>query len=183
MVGKKSIRDEVLAQIEVLLYASQEPISMDQLHAILLKVNADISISEIEEAIAMLESRYQGSSFGIELKRANTGFKLVTKANHHKIVAYLLDNLKKNRLSKPALETLSIIAHLKKATKTEIEEIRGVSSDYSIEKLLQKKLIEISGKRQTLGNPTEYSLSDFFYDYFDLKNSDELQELLQITSI
>ena len=80
----------------------------------------------------------------------------------------------KKKLSQAALETLAIIAYKQPATKTDIEQIRGVNCDYSIQKLLEKELIAITGKSEAVGKPILYGTSNLFMDYFGINNMEEL---------
>ena len=83
-------------------------------------------------------------------------------------------------MSQAALETLAIIAYRQPITKLEIEQIRGVNCDYTIQKLLDKELISISGKAESIGKPLLYSTSSLFMDYFGIKDSSELPQINDI---
>ena len=98
---------------------------------------------------------------------------------HHTIGTYLRQNTHK-KLSKSALESLAIIAYKQPVTKTEIESIRGVNSDYTIQKLLEKDLIEISGRSEGPGKPLLYSTTSKFTDYFGLKTIDDLPKVKEL---
>ena len=107
----------------------------------------------------------------------------MTKAPYHEAISILLNLKEKKRLSTAALETLSIIAYKQPITRGEIEQIRGVSADYSIHKLLEKELIEIAGKRDGAGNAVTYRVTQSFLDYFGLNDTNELPQLKDIESI
>jgi segregation and condensation protein B len=83
----------------------------------------------------------------------------------------------KKKLSQAAIETLAIIAYRQPITKLEIEQIRGVNCDYTVQKLLEKELISLAGKADTVGKPILYQTSDLFMDYFGLKNIADLPQL------
>jgi len=88
----------------------------------------------------------------------------------------------KKKLSQAAIETLAIIAYQQPVTKLEIEQIRGVNCDYTIQKLLEKELIVISGKAETVGKPIIYSTSPFFMDYFGINSINELPQIKELTT-
>ena len=105
----------------------------------------------------------------------------MTKKEFHKTVAQLNGEKFLKRLSTAALETLSIIAYKQPITKSEIEAIRGVSCDYSIQKLLEKELIIITGRNEELpGKPLVYATSKNFMDYFGINSPDELPKLKEV---
>ncbi|MFM7838180.1 MAG: SMC-Scp complex subunit ScpB, partial [Chitinophagaceae bacterium] len=109
------------------------------------------------------------------------GWQFLTKKEYHKTVAQLNGDKFLKRLSSASLETLSIIAYKQPVTKAEIESIRGVSSDYAIQKLLEKELIVITGRNESLpGHPLIYATSRQFMDYFGLNSPEELPKLKEI---
>jgi len=101
----------------------------------------------------------------------------VTKSAYHHIAGHYLKQLTKRRLSKVALETLSIIAYKQPVSRAEIEQIRGVNADYAIDKLLEKELIEIAGRSSGPGKPLLYTTSGKFMDYFGLRSMEDLPQL------
>jgi segregation and condensation protein B len=104
----------------------------------------------------------------------------MTKGAYHPTVSTFLRQNTHKKLSKSALETLSIIAYKQPVTKSEIELIRGVNSDFSVHKLLDKELIEIAGRSEGPGRPLLYQTTGKFMDYFGLKSMDELPKLKDI---
>ena len=102
------------------------------------------------------------------------GFQFLTKPAYQASIGILLKQQSKKRLSKSALETLSIIAYKQPVTKAEMEQIRGVSCDYTVQKLLEKELVEIRGKSEGVGRPILYGTSPKFMDYFGINDLKEL---------
>jgi segregation and condensation protein B len=102
------------------------------------------------------------------------GYQFLTKGAYHNTVGVYLKQTMKKRLSRSALETLSIIAYKQPVTKSELERIRGVNCDYAIQKLLEKELVAIQGRSDGPGRPLLYGTSDKFMDYFGLKSLDDL---------
>ncbi|MCL4164336.1 UNVERIFIED_CONTAM: hypothetical protein GTU68_007796 [Idotea baltica] len=124
--------------------------------------------------------RYQSEEYAIELVEISTGYRYMSKGNYHRTVSTYLKQTTSKKLSKAALETLSIIAYRQPVIKSEIEQIRGVSCDYSIQKLLEKELVEITGRSEGPGRPLLYSTSIKFMDYFSLRSIEDLPKLKEI---
>ena len=113
--------------------------------------------------------------------RAGGGWQFLTKKDYHKTIAQLNGDKFLKRLSSAALETLAIIAYKQPVTKGEIEAIRGVSSDYAVQKLLEKELIIITGRNEKLpGHPLVYATSKNFMDYFGINSADDLPKIKEI---
>jgi segregation and condensation protein B len=115
------------------------------------------------------------------VRESGGGYQFLSKKDFHKTVAQLNGEKFLKRLSTAALETLAIIAYKQPITKSEIEAIRGVNCDYSIQKLLEKELIIITGRNENMpGKPLVYATSKSFMDYFGLNSPDELPKLKEI---
>jgi len=124
----------------------------------------------LEKAIEELKNKYQATQFSFEFLEIAGGFQFLTKPAFHNSVGTLLRQNNKRRLSRAALETLSIIAYKQPVPKSEMEKIRGVSCDYSVQKLLEKELVAIIGRSDAPGRPLLYGTSEKFMDYFGLKS-------------
>lgn len=176
---KKSITDKPLAQhIESLIFVSDQPISFEEIHQCLEQaLELTLSKNEVKKTIEGLIERYLAPEYGIEIVDINGGYQFLTKGAFHHSVATLLKQHNKKRLSVAAMETLAIIAYKQPVSKTELEKIRGVSCDYSVQKLLEKELITITGRSDAPGKPIQYATSDKFMDYFGLKSMSDLPKL------
>jgi len=130
-----------------------------------------------------LNQKYEeiGSAFTI-LKIAH-GYSFATRPNNAKYVGYLSTEKSKRRLSNAALETLAIIAYKQPLTKPELEMIRGVNSDYTLNTLLEKNLVTISGRAETVGRPLLYATTDEFLKYFGLHTINDLPKPREIEEI
>jgi len=129
---------------------------------------------EIEDAIEALKEKYEDEAFSIEPLAIAGGFQFLTKGAYHNTIGIYLKQTMKKRLSRSALETLSIIAYKQPVTKSELERIRGVNCDYAIQKLLEKELVAIVGRSEGPGRPLLYGTSEKFMDYFGLKSLEDL---------
>ncbi|MCU0336091.1 MAG: SMC-Scp complex subunit ScpB, partial [Chitinophagaceae bacterium] len=125
--------------------------------------------------------KYAAEFYPFEVRESGGGWQFLTKGSYHKTVAVLNGDKFLKRLSTAALETLAIIAYKQPITKGEIESIRGVNSDYAVQKLLEKELIMITGRKEDApGHPLVYATSRTFMDYFGINSADELPKLSDI---
>lgn len=169
---------EYLAQhIESLIFASAEPISFKEIRECLEAV-FEVSFAEedLQAALGALRARYEQDDCAMEIVEIAGGYQFMTKPAYHQTVGMYLKQNTKKRLSRTALETLSIIAYKQPVTKSELEKIRGVSCDYSIQKLLEKELVSILGREESPGRPLLYGASEKFMDYFGLKSLKDLPQ-------
>ena len=160
------------AIIEAMLFANGKEVTAKKLMSVL-----EIGEDELKSIIELLIQKYNSEESGIELIKVNESYQLVSKKEYYEYIYPLLDNRVKPTLSSAALETLSIIAYNPKITRSQIENIRGVSSDGTIYKLLEFELIESAGKLDAPGRPTMYQITDNFLKMFGITNLDELPEL------
>lgn len=165
-----------IKKIKQLLKQCYLPIGKE-VHMKNLMTALEISEDELQGIIELLMQKYNQDDSGIELIKVNESYQLVTKKEYYEYVYPLLDNRIKPSLSSAALETLSIIAYNPKITRSQIENIRGVSSDGTVYKLLEFELIESAGKMDAPGRPTMYQVTDNFLKMFGISNLDELPEL------
>jgi segregation and condensation protein B len=175
-----------ISVVEALIFAADDPLSANEIITAIKAIDGnDFSITEeeIEQTVDDLNERYSqnGSAFKI-LKIAN-GYIYATKPDHAKYVGFLSTEKSKRRLSQAALETLAIIAYKQPLTKPELESIRGVNSDYTINTLLEKNLITIQGRAESVGRPLLYCTTDEFLKYFGLKNISDLPKPREIEEI
>jgi len=167
--------DQLAQHIESIVFVSETPISFKEIKSCLeTTFEAKFKKPALEKAIDELKAKYQEEQFSFEFLEIAGGFQFLTKPAFHNSVGTLLRQNNKRRLSKAALETLSIIAYKQPVVKSEMEKIRGVSCDYSVQKLLEKELIVMVGRSEAPGRPLLYGTSEKFMDYFGLKSLDEM---------
>jgi segregation and condensation protein B len=167
--------DPIIPHIESLVFASDEPISLKEIQACLETVlEAKFREEDLLENLATLQERYAQDHYGFELAEIADGYQFLTKPAYHNTVGTFLRQTTRKRLSRAALETLSIIAYRQPIIKSTMEKIRGVSCDYSVQKLLEKELVEIIGRDEGPGRPLLYGTSSKFMDYFGLKTLEDL---------
>jgi segregation and condensation protein B len=162
-------------QIEALIFTAEQPISVQEMKTCMEDLfEAKIKVEDLAAAILELQERYAQEIYAVEILEIAGGFQFMTKPAFHPVVGQYLRQTTKKRLSRAAMETLSIIAYKQPVTKSEMEKIRGVSCDYAVQKLLEKELVDIKGRSDGPGKPLIYGTSERFMDYFGLKNLGEL---------
>ena len=137
---------------------------------------SEIPSEHVVEAISTLQEKYSHETFSFSLEHLGGGFQFLTKPAYQASISILLKQQSQKRLSTAQLETLSIIAYKQPITKTEIEHIRGVNCDYSIQKLLEKELVAIRGKSDSVGRPLLYGTSGKFMEYFGINAIQDLPQ-------
>lgn len=161
--------------IEALIFCSPTPLKETEISGCLTEMfEAEVPAKDIAQALANIEDKFNQEPFSFELTRSGGGYQFLTKPAYQASIGILLKQQSKRRLSTSALETLSIIAYKQPVTKLEMEQIRGVNCDYSVNRLLDKELIEIKGKAETVGRPILYGTSNQFMDYFGINDINEL---------
>ncbi|WP_270090591.1 SMC-Scp complex subunit ScpB [Sphingobacterium sp. SYP-B4668] len=172
---------DVLLHIEAVIFASEEGIAISDLKQIVQDSLAiTISKEELQELVDRIAIKYQHEDSILELKLINNSFQFLTKSIYHVSVNQLISHKEKKKLSQSALETLAIIAYRQPITKLEIEQIRGVNCDYSVQRLLEKNLIRIAGKSETIGKPLLYGTSEQFMNHFGINSTKDLPQLKDI---
>ena len=159
--------------VESLLFVSGEPVSVARLAEAL-----EVSAEQVEEALAELrETTRDGASRGLILQRRGDKVKLTTRPECAPYVEKFLGLSLTSRLSRPALETLAIVAYQQPVTRPEIEMIRGVNCDGVIQTLLSRGLIEEVGRLETAGRPIQYGTTFAFLQHFGLRSLEDMPPL------
>lgn len=168
--------------IEALIFSSEQSIRIEEImYCLQASFERNFSKEEINHCLNNIKLKYQDENLAIELVNVANGYQFLTKKDYHAVISLLQMQRSKKKLSPAALETLAIIAYKQPVTKLEIEQIRGVNSEYSIQKLLEKELIAIVGKSETVGRPILYSPSPQFMDYFGINSLNELPQIKEFT--
>lgn len=172
--------------IEALVFASDEPITPQEIINAIKGIDgadSDVDPGEIDSAVDELNKKYDESGSAFTILKIAHGYSFATRPNNAKYVGFLSTEKSKRRLSNAALETLAIIAYKQPLTKPELEMIRGVNSDYTLNTLLEKNLVTISGRAETVGRPLLYTTTDEFLKYFGLHSVNDLPKPREIEEI
>jgi segregation and condensation protein B len=172
--------------IEALIFSSDEPISEHEIIRAIKGIDGEeieINSSDIYSAVEEINNKYEENGNSFKIKKIANGFIFATTEINAKYVGFLSSEKSKRRLSQAALETLAIIAYKQPITKPELEQIRGVNSDYILNTLLEKNLITITGRAETIGRPLLYGTTTEFLKYFGLFNLSDLPKPREIEEI
>jgi segregation and condensation protein B len=175
-----------ISVIEALIFSSDDSLSAEEIIWAIKSIDGeDIEITkeEVDRAVEALNQKYSEAGNSFRILRIANGYLYATLETYAKYVGYLSSERAKRRLSQAALETLSIIAYKQPITKPELESIRGVNSDYILTTLLEKNLITIKGRAETVGRPLLYGTTDEFLKYFGLNNLTDLPKPREIEEI
>lgn len=175
--------EDLMLQSEALIFGSDKPLTSIDIAQLIRDAASEeeVDLEKLPNALEAIVEKYASDFYPFEVKQIGGGFQFLTKKQYYPALAKLNGEKYTKKLSTAALETLAIIAYKQPITKGDIESIRGVNSDYSVQKLLEKELIVISGRNEDLvGKPLIYSTSKSFMDYLGLNSLDELPKLSEI---
>jgi len=176
---------DLIPHIEALIFASDKPLTAMEITELLNNafgfMDDKLTLDQIQTGIDGIVIKYNSEFYPFEVRESGGGWQFLSKKSFHKTIAQLNGEKFLKRLSTAALETLAIVAYKQPITKGEIESIRGVNSDYSIQKLLEKELIVIIGRNEDMpGKPLIYSTSKSFMDYFGINQTADLPRLREV---
>jgi segregation and condensation protein B len=175
------------AQVEAIIYAAEDPVSVEQMAAALkdsLAEDAGDPKAAVRSAVEELIADYAAAERGMEVRKVAGGYRMSTKPEFHDVVRAFAKSLKPPiRLSLPALETLSVIAYKQPVTLPEINEIRGVDAGGVISTLLDRKLITTAGRKEVVGRPILYRTTKEFLLRFGLSDMSDLPSLKEYEEI
>lgn len=174
---------ELLKQhVEALIFAAPQPVSLAEIRAVLEEVlQAEVAEDEVLAAIGQTRAQFLQENYAFELVEIAGGYQFLTKGAYHNAVAVHLKQTTKKRLSQAALETLALVAYKQPVSKSELEEIRGVSCDYALQKLLEKELVLIAGRSEGPGRPLLYATTEKFMDYMGIRSLADLPKVKEFT--
>jgi len=175
--------DNLHQHIEALVFSSETAVTKEDLIGAMNKAfpGTVLDGKVVESILSDLQEKFKSDIYAFELRVIGGGYQFFTKPEYHNTVAAFIGQKEKKRLSTAALETLSIIAYRGPITKVECEKIRGVDCNYSVEKLLEKELIEICGRLENApGKPILYKVTQTFLDYFGINSTTELPKLKDV---
>lgn len=168
----------IQSHIEALIFVAEQPISIKDLQECLIRlVGLELGKEEIESHVEALVQKYHDGDYAFEMVPIAGGYQFLTKPAYQPTVSEFLKSKLNKRLSTNSMETLAIIAYRQPISKPDIERIRGVNCDYTIQKLLEKELIAIIGRSEEVGKPLLYGISNFFMNYFGINSVADLPKL------
>lgn len=173
------------AVIEALIFASSEPIPAAKIRDIIVENEEQIEISEetVNDFVDRLNQRYDENGFSFRIQKMGGGYTFATQSKYHYWLSIFQHENAYRKLSQSAIETLAIVAYRQPVTKPEVDQIRGVDSGYIIRQLMEKALIEVSGRADSPGKPLLYKTSRHFLQHFGINSVDELPKPREIDEI
>ena len=165
--------------IESLLFASDKPLPVERIQAVI----KDITSEGIEQAINSLNEKYQTGEHCFAIKRIARGYQMYTLPDFAPWIKALFSHTRREKLSFPALEVLSIVAYKQPIVKSEIDRFRGVNSEGPLFTLLDRKLITIVGRKPAPGRPLLYGTTQDFLTHFGLNDLDDLPKMEELEAI
>ena len=165
--------------IEAVIFVAEQPVTEEELQSVIVTENL-LPTTEgmvLSSLLDELTHKYQSNEYPFHLCKIGGGYRFLTKNAFFPYLKTIAVHKLKKRLSKAALETLSIIAYKQPVTKTEMEFIRGVNCDYAVQKLLDRRLIQITGRADAPGKPLLYATTAYFLEYLGINHVNDLPKL------
>ena len=170
--AKPSEGGSLKGRIEAILFGAGEAVGIRDL-AKALRVEE----KELKETLKKIGSEYDYEQRGFMLKRFGEKVQLATRPLYSEDVLRLLQPVQQQSLSQAAMETLAVVAYKQPVTRAEVEQIRGVKCDYSLQSLMMKGLIQEAGRKDTIGRPILYATTDMFLSHFGIQGLEDLPPL------
>ncbi len=164
--------NNIRSAVEALLFASDKPLTPEQ-----LKNALGVDAASLRKALEELAGEYEQSNRGIRLAEIAGGYQMITAAGFAPFLKKLFKSRHGDRLSRPAMETLAIIAYKQPLTKSQIQSLRNVNIDGVMKSLLEKNLIRITGRKKAPGRPFVWGTTRFFLEHFGLKSLEQLPKI------
>lgn len=176
--------EQLMPHVEALIFASERPLPQMEMIELLGNVmEEELESDKVAICLEAVKEKYDTDYYPFELRETGGGYQFLTKKTYHQTVLQLNGEKYVKKLSSSAMETLAIITYKQPITKSEIEFIRGVSSDYSIQKLLEKELIVIAGRNEdAVGKPLVYATTKNFMDYLGVNAPADLPQLKEVAN-
>jgi segregation and condensation protein B len=171
--------DNTHSVVEAMLFISDKPVTVEQIKDVVGNLDA----GQVRQVISELNTEYEQSNRGIRITEVAGGFRMITPPQLAPFLRKMYKQRRAERLSKPALETLAIIAYKQPLTRLEIETLRNVNVDGVMSSLVEKGLIRITGRKNAPGRPFVYGTTRQFLEYFGLKSLDELPKMEDFTKL
>lgn len=171
--------------VESLVFAADSPVAAGDVADVYAEVTGEDRPTEkqVEEAVDRLNELYEQSDRVFRIEAWGGGFRMATEKSVSPFLKSYFNKEQEQRISRSLMETLSIVAYRQPVTKPEIDFVRGVDSGYTINKLLEKGMVDVVGRSDSLGRPLLYGTTRLFLEQFGLKNVDELPDLREIEEI
>lgn len=171
--------------IEALIFASPDPMGWEKISSIINESEDELELDEavIKKIIEQLNDRFEENDLSFRIEKTGGGYTFVTQPRYHPWLSIYQHENAYRRLSQPAIETLAIVAYRQPITKPEVDSIRGVDSGYILRQLMEKLLIKVSGRADSVGKPLLYKTTAHFLKHFGINAVEELPKPREIDEI
>jgi segregation and condensation protein B len=173
-----SANEYLKGAIEALLFISEKPVPLDQLTEVMQE---GVGVVDVRKLVTELQDEYEAQQRGMVIVEIAGGYQMLSSSHYVSFVRSFLKTKVKEKLSRPALEALAIVAYKQPVSRGDIELVRGVNSDGVVLHLLDKGLIKIVGKKDSPGRPFLYGTAKLFLEYFGLKSLRDLPKLEDVS--
>lgn len=171
---------QFLQSVEALIFASEDPVTLQAINQI---TGRNLTRHELQAAVDELNRDYEATGRTFRIHFIAGGYRFLTEPEYGDLVRRFLAPVIQRRLSRSMIEVLAVVAWHQPVTKGEIQQIRGVSPDYSIDRLLERGLIDVRGRADSPGRPLQYGTTAGFLDLFHLASLKDLPKLREIKEI
>lgn len=168
---------ELKAAVEAIIFASGEPVPAARISLVL-----GVPEQDVFDCAEKLAEEYEGAGRGIRLVRLDKSLQMCSAPQYAKQIARVIEHRAPPKLSPPALETLAVVAYFQPVTRAYVDEVRGVDSSYTVSSLVEKGLIEPTGRLEAPGRPTLYKTTEAFLRVMDVSELSELPKLPDMAS-
>ncbi|MCF8216458.1 MAG: SMC-Scp complex subunit ScpB [Chlorobium sp.] len=167
-------------QVEAVIFASEDAATISTIRQV---TGADLTAGQLESIVTELNTGYAAAGLTFRIHRIAAGYRFLTESRFAGILKRLLTPKIRRKLSQSVLEVLSVIAYRQPVTKGEIQQLRGTSPDYAVDRLLERGFITVSGRADSPGRPLQYGTTKDFLDLFGLHSLRDLPRLREIREI
>lgn len=165
--------------VEALLFAASEPLSLGRMQSIIPRCDR----RGLRAALAELRREYDAAGHAFELAEIAGGWRIMTRPEHARRIEAMLKGERRVRLSRAALEVLAVVAYRQPCTRVDVDDVRGVNSGGALATLLERGLLRIAGRAESLGRPLLYATTDAFLEHLGLGSLDDLPDLAEIEAL
>lgn len=167
------LTDKLSSQVLAILFVANDPVTLGELSAAL----PELELSQLEGAVSRVCQEFNRLQLAVEIRRVGGGYRMTTRPENHEVIREYLKTKPSAKLSQAALETLAVVAYKQPITLPEIMDIRGIKGTSTIKTLLERKLIEIRGRKKVIGRPILYGTTRDFLIHFGLNDLSELPSI------
>lgn len=178
---------ELVRVVEALVFAANEPLEATTLCRIVTEADEDlgdgVGPATVEEVVDHLNDQYESNGRSFRIRNWAGGYRMATESDLSPFLEEMFAEERERTLSRSLMETLAIVAYQQPVTKPEVDHVRGVDAGYALRKLLERSLLEVVGRSDSVGRPLLYGTTDYFLEQFGLDTLDDLPKPREINEL